>query len=529
MYTGKKIVAGMTLGRIPIIDLFAGPGGLGEGFAAYHTQSGRPAYRIALSVEKDEVAHRTLELRAFFRQFAPGEAPRDYYEHLRDPVALSRADLFARHREQAKQAQVEAWNTELGVIPEDDLDGRVRAALGGSENWMLIGGPPCQAYSIVGRARRGGMDANDPRVHLYREYLRILAVHQPPVFIMENVKGLLSAKLEGASVFERMLDDLSHPSRATSLKARLRAGNVEYQIHSLVRQPERTPQGETRDPSDFIIQCEQYGIPQARHRVILLGVRSDVKLTCSCLLRPAPEVSVCKVIGRLPRLRSGLSKRADSNVAWRDAIVAIRDSRWFRELRQVNGINLVSTITHRLDEISLPRADRGAEFIDGEPICDHRADWFIDSNLSGVCNHETRGHIVEDLHRYFFSATFAEQFGCSPTLKDFPRSLLPAHANVDQALQIGHFSDRFRVQVGSRPATTVTSHIAKDGHYYIHYDPTQCRSLTVREAARIQTFPDNYLFCGNRTQQYQQVGNAVPPLLAYQIAEAVYPLVQRRS
>ena len=515
----------MTSGRIPIIDLFAGPGGLGEGFAAYCAKAGRPAYRIALSVEKDEVAHRTLELRAFFRQFAPGEAPRDYYEHLRDPVALSRADLFARHREQAKQAQAEAWNTELGVISEDDLDGRVRAALGGAANWLLIGGPPCQAYSIVGRARRGGMDANDPRVHLYREYLRILAVHQPPVFIMENVKGLLSAKLDGASVFDRMLDDLSHPRSATSLQTRLRAGDVEYQIHSLVRHPERSFAQGPRDSREFVIHCEQYGIPQARHRVILLGVRSDVKMTSSCLLRPAPEVSVRKVIGKLPRLRSGLSKQADSKVAWKDAIVALRDCRWFRELRQRNGIDLGASITHRLDKITLPHANRGAEFLDGKQGCDELNDWFIDSNLSGVCNHHTRGHIVEDLHRYFFSATFAEQFGCSPTLKDFPRSLLPAHANVAQALRIGHFSDRFRVQVGSRPATTVTSHIAKDGHYYIHYDPTQCRSLTVREAARIQTFPDNYLFCGNRTQQYHQVGNAVPPLLAYQIAEAIYPLL----
>lgn len=513
-------------GTIPVIDIFAGPGGLGEGFAAYSTIAGRPAYKIALSVEKDEVAHRTLELRAFFRQFAPGEAPRDYYEHLRDPVALSRADLFARHREQAKQAQAEAWNTELGVISEDDLDRRVRAALGGAANWLLIGGPPCQAYSIVGRARRGGMDANDPRVHLYREYLRILAVHQPPVFIMENVKGLLSAKLDGASVFDRMLDDLSHPRSSTSLQARLIAGNVEYQIHSLVQHPEQSLIDGPRDPQEFVIRCEQYGIPQARHRVILLGVRSDVKMTSSCLLRPAPEVSIRKVIGRLPRLRSGLSKHADSKVAWKKAIVALRESRWLQEMGKQKEVTLGASISSRLDDISLPRADRGAEFIDGEQGCDHRADWFIDLNLSGICNHETRGHIVEDLHRYFFSATFAEQFGCSPTLKDFPRSLLPAHANVDQALRIGHFSDRFRVQVGSRPATTVTSHIAKDGHYYIHYDPTQCRSLTVREAARIQTFPDNYLFCGNRTQQYQQVGNAVPPLLAYQIAEAVYPLVK---
>jgi DNA (cytosine-5)-methyltransferase 1 len=145
----------------------------------------------------------------------------------------------------------------------------------------------------------------------------------------------------------------------------------------------------------------------------------------------------------------------------------------------------------------------------------------VDAKLKGVCNHATRSHIRADLHRYFFVSAFGLVHGRSPLLNDFPRALLPDHENVAAALKETKFNDRFRVQVASRPATTITSHISKDGHYFIHPDPAQCRSLTVREAARLQTFPDNYFFEGERTAQYHQVGNAVPPLLAHQIAKIV--------
>ena len=145
--------------------------------------------------------------------------------------------------------------------------------------------------------------------------------------------------------------------------------------------------------------------------------------------------------------------------------------------------------------------------------------WYEDSKLGGVLQHESRSHMESDLYRYMFASCYAVAEKISPKIFDFPNTLLPEHANVTS--DDVPFQDRFRVQLGTEPATTVVSHISKDGHYYIHPDPSQCRSLTVREAARLQTFPDNYFFEGGRTAQFHQIGNAVPPLLARQIAEIV--------
>ena len=147
-----------------------------------------------------------------------------------------------------------------------------------------------------------------------------------------------------------------------------------------------------------------------------------------------------------------------------------------------------------------------------------------------VLNHQTRGQISEDLGRYLFCAAWSAVNHRSPVLADFPTELLPEHENVKAAAKDGGleniaFGDRFRVQVKDEPSTTVTSHISKDGHGFIHYDPYQCRSLTVREAARLQAFPDDYFFCGPRTEQYRQVGNAVPPELAAMIAELLFKVL----
>ena len=159
--------------------------------------------------------------------------------------------------------------------------------------------------------------------------------------------------------------------------------------------------------------------------------------------------------------------------------------------------------------------------------CEYRPDWFKDERLSGTLNHNAIGHRIDDLWRYLFAACFTEGSDQKFRIGDFPPGLRPRHRNIESALVSGTFADRFSVQPKNAPSRTVVSHIRKDGHYYIHYDPTQCRSLTVREAARLQTFPDNYFFEGSRTDQYGQVGNAVPPLLSLQIAGRVAELLER--
>lgn len=471
---------------VPVIDLFAGPGGLNEGFSSYKSEDGQNRFTTLTSVEMESSAVNTLKLRALFRNFKEdSEESNLYYSFLRGELSLNAFLAVDPVNKIFEETSKHVLQIEMGPENRDQTQAHIseRLAEHNGNLPILIGGPPCQAYSLAGRSRRKHdlLFSEDKKHFLYQEYLATLGEFKPAIFVMENVKGLLSSNTTGESMFSKIITDLRHP-----------CSGVNYNIYSLVSEVGL----DELQPKDFVIKSELFGIPQKRHRVILLGIRSDLDNTNGMFsrLRPSREISVREAIGDLPPLRSGISPVSMDN-----------DNDWQR-------------VTDSLGQTVL---SRGGLFVKAELSGSDSlfSEWVSDPNLGGVIQHETRAHMAADLKRYKYISRIAQLTKQSPTLKDLPQNLLPNHKSAIQAVR--PFEDRFRVQVWDKPATTIVSHISKDGHYYIHPDPNQSRSLTVREAARLQTFPDNYFFCGNRTQQFHQVGNAVPPLLAAQIAEVV--------
>jgi len=521
---------------IQVVDLFAGPGGLGEGFSS-HTSDGKESFDIKVSAEMEISARSTLRLRAFYRLLKREfpEALEDYYNFCE---TASVTDPYTKRSHDAwRHANNEAQLLELGT-PEGNarLDSLLDSRLDENKPWVLIGGPPCQAYSVMGRARNQAKlnyrAEDDHRHFLYREYLRIIQKKRPSVFVMENVKGILSSRVAGQYMFPQILKDLADPDAALGECS----NGPKYRICSLVADDiyESGAALDSINPTSYVIQSEKYGIPQARHRVILLGVSEEfMSALGDHQLMPSAGPSIDQVIGNLPPLRSMLTKQADSSDLWTQVV-----RQHLKELNQA-CTRLAETeyrrinLAHRLGIVAESFTNNGwstgglrvlktSEW--NGTTGTHLDEWLPDNRLRYWLNHEARAHMSPDLRRYVYAAVFAETYKETP--KGHAGFNLPGLEPEHKNWKSGKFNDRFRVQRAGIPSTTITSHIAKDGHYFIHYDPRQCRSLTVREAARLQTFPDNYFFLGNRTQQFHQVGNAVPPLLARQIADVVARIIR---
>jgi DNA (cytosine-5)-methyltransferase 1 len=636
--------------KAQIIDVFAGPGGLGEGFSSYKDNSGNFPFQIKISVEMEECAHKTLRLRAFTRYFTHNNIPLPdiYFDYIsgknkllgkllefrswvlnnqtvtendkRDWDLISPEFYCPKEFKEAKRLYKEDWSEIILAIEKAIYEAR-RMTLGPDEKdihkaikeqvtkntpTILIGGPPCQAFSTVGRSRRKGHvtnnvvtneDApavwdqdNDGRTWLYKEYIKIINDFKPEIFVMENVRGMLSAKVEGKNgekvhVWKQIFSDLNKPSNVLGKKS----SKLEYDIYSLATDSNFT--GYTDElikinSADFVLNAKHYGIPQARERVILLGVRKNVSKALSkdfvamlSKIDKQQQTHVSDAIGDLPILRSGVGRqehlfngadspkkscvtKADEFNFWNNelkkklnnVIVRLQESP-IRHQQKVWEILNIACAGHA----ELAKKSRNFTDVTGKTFkstnesinkffgltfsrlatctrskteyehVDQLKKWYAPEGTKKlVLNHETRTQMDSDLCRYIYSSSYSlivpeEGERINPRLPELEEVGLDpkGHKNKES------FLDRFRTQIWNKPATTITSHISKDGHYYIHPDPSQMRSFTVREAARIQTFPDNYFFEGPRTAQFIQVGNAVPPLLANKIAQKVHSALEK--
>ena len=494
---------------IDIVDIFAGPGGLGEGFSTVRDNEGNRVFNIVNSVEEKNFECQTLRLRSFCRKLTDLNHYDDYLSYLSSPTASSFENLKNNYPDIWAEVDAEIIEISLNQVSQVSVIKTIQKRLHTDRPLILIGGPPCQAYSLVGRARNSKHIRNndeewqmDKRRTLYKRYLYFVKKLMPDVFVMENVKGILSATVEDELVFSKVKNDLKTIGGG-------------YKLYSLVvdKEPKEL------NANDFIIQSENYGIPQRRHRVIVLGVSKRIAHRPSVLEPCYKNKTVEQCIGDLPKLRSSFSDREKGYLKDVETWKAFVSDQLIKY-----GKNGTVAMT------GLPESV-GGEWASYSGKMGQDREWYQPITINGIPNHESRSHIAKDIERYIYCALMANEYGTSPRVDELPVDLLPEHRNVsflknqERSTRVDvAFSDRFRVQLRDEPSTTITSHISKDGHYYIHYDPLQARSLTVREAARLQTFPDDYRFEGTRTSQYHQVGNAVPPYLAYQIAKIVSEL-----
>lgn len=416
------------------IDLFAGAGGLSEGFL-------RAGFSPIAHVEMDKAACNTLLTRTVYHHLNGTAEFKKYISYMKGEE-ISRDLLYKLLPDEKKKSVI---NLPIGDETNVQIFHQIDQLKGNKTIDLIIGGPPCQAYSLPGRSRDKNGMKGDSRNDLYKQYAKYLEYYQPKYFVFENVHGLLSAKdEEGVNYFKKMKELFRSVGYET-----------EHQV----------------------LEAKEYGVLQNRKRIILIGHRGTEKGFYPELEKWIPNVTVSEVLNDLTPLNAG------------------------------GG-------THHVT----PYSRNGGEYL----FKSH-----IRNGLDFTTQHIARPHTDQDKEIYRIAV---EKWNKGERLvyNELPKHL-KTHNNTHS------FVDRFKVVPANQAASqTVVAHIARDGHYYIHPDIEQNRSLTPREAARLQSFPDDFYFEGvtekpSRTAAFKQIGNAVPPLMAQSIAKALKELLYHKG
>lgn len=404
-----------------IIDLFSGAGGLTEGFRY------KDFFNFVCHIEMDKDACSSLELRNIYYYLKRKNNLTPYYEYIQGNITKN--DLYSIiPNDLTKDILNMEISDETLISIFEFIDNR----LGTEKLDGIIGGPPCQAYSTIGRASNKAKKSSDKRIYLYKHYLDFLNKYSPKFFVFENVKGLLS--------FKDLSDELLLP------KIILEFDQCGYKVEYKV------------------VDASEYGVAQKRERLILVGHRKDLLFNDSFFkfLHEYVEVppTIKELFGDLPSIKAGNGSQAY-------------------------------------------RCDCSNSFVRK----------YIRNKNDVLTQHVARPNNENDLKIYKLTIK-AKNKGKNLRYTDIPKEL-QTHSNVSS------FLDRYKALDYDSISHTVVAHISKDGHYYIHPDIKQNRSITVREAARIQGFPDDFYFEHSRTAAFKQIGNAVPPILSKKIAMAI--------
>jgi|DEB0MinimDraft_4_1074332.scaffolds.fasta_scaffold00672_3 DNA (cytosine-5)-methyltransferase 1 len=439
-----------------VVDIFSGAGGLGEGF--YNS-----GFNIIASIDNDLHSLNTLKTRALYRYFHEKKLDISYFDIIKNYPLSYRLDLY---NSLFKDGSINELVANIDLSNTFKLKTKNEIKKLGKNCDVVIGGPPCQAYSLINTKSRN--DSSDSRHILFKNYLHTIDLLKPKAFLFENVVGMTSAKIKNKNIIELFENDLKKmKTKYFIIPKKLNADNLSY------------------SRKDYIYDMSLYGIPQRRKRFILVALRHDIfkkydlnKLSNFFHFKEDYDINTTKdAIDDLPKLNCH-SDRGD-DIFLRKKCIQSKTSSYSKKLQN--------------------------------------------KYMNGIFNHCSRTHMNEDLKRYKFLAGLKKNERVSNTMDLFKSKrpdLLPKHKNLNS------FVDRFKVQYANLPSSTITAHISKDGHYFIHYDQMQNRSLTVREAARLQSFKDDYFFEGPRTEQFKMVGNAVPPMFTMIIAKKIMDILK---